>query len=252
MTWSPFWRATGEAPVLRRIFLATLCLTTTPSFASPWLHGPRLRPLHERCAMEGDTPQDYVQKIAHLSEDLIFFKNMWWHDDTKEAILISRGHLFVHLANHAAHTGPFTWQGAPRSALDLCVLAGQDLIGRDPLPDLAIFYVTLLEAWPGDQSDVGLKDFQGKPLTQTMCQQNALTAAFQKGHTPLFVRVCKHLLAARDWSMPFDVDGRVSLTREDMTALITHFEPRQGPQHLSCLRDPEGASKLMPLKYFGF
>lgn len=201
--------------------------------------------------MEGDTPQDYAQKIAHLSQDLSFFKDVWWHDDTKEAILISRGHLFVHLANHAAQTGPFTWQDAPHNALDFCVLAGRDLIGLDPLPDLAFFYATLLEAWPRDKSDVGLKDFQGDALTRHTCQKSALQAAFLKGDTPLLVRVCRHLVGAWDWSTPLEIDSRVSLTREDMTALITHFEPRQGPSFPSCLRDAEGAKKLMPLKYFG-
>ena len=202
--------------------------------------------------MEGDSIPTLVRKATQLSQDIEMLRESkhFYRGDDKN-LRVCRGSILSALAHEAKSTS-FDMDGVPASPLALYVRAGHDLIGRLTILEIAFFYAGLMEAWPTDQDDVGLKDHMGATLTRSNALITMLEAAFLSGVNSHLVKACRLLETQWDWSTPFEINGpNNTLSKDDVSALIAHFEPRQSPKFTPCTRDTVGAHKLMILKYFG-
>ena len=226
-------------------------LGITPAHGTSFVKLPH-RPWADYHHMEGDSIPTLVRKAEQLTQDIELLQKdkHFYHRDDRE-LRVCRGHILSGLADYAKST-PFVMDDAPASPLDLYVRTGHDLIGRLMICELAFFYVGLMGVWPGDLDDVGLKDHTGAVLTRKIGLRFMVEAAFLSGVNTHFVSACRLLETQWDWSTPFEIKGpHNTLTKDDVNALIAHFEPRQSPRFTACNRDMEGAHKLMPLKYIG-
>lgn len=204
-------------------------------------------------AMVDDTVPTLVRKATLLTQDIeTLQKDKYFHHRKDKDLRVCRGCILNVLADHAREGTLVSMDETPVSALDLYVRTGHDLIGRLIISELSFFYVGLMDVWPTTLDDVGLKDHTGAVLTRKSGFKFMIEAAFLSGVNAHFVSACRLLEKHWDWPTPFEIKGPHStLTKDDVSALIAHFEPRQSPRFTPCNRDMDGARKLMPLKYIG-